>query len=827
MALNISKFLDQFFMEAKEKLADIQNHMVELENNPRDKDAVLVIQRGMHTIKGSARMVGLTGISDIAHLMEEIFLKLQTGEEVPADVMTVLYRGVDGVAEGLRLAEAKKESPDSTRLLDELRAVINGKPAPGGAAAREDTPPGDGAAAGDDTVTGDDTTAIDTPPGDPNAEVTSKRQFKLDFNTLKKKFEGKIPSIRKTGEEAEAAPPPEPPEPAEAKKPAKKKKAAPPPEPAVEPAPVRETPPEPDTPPAREAPATESAHLKVSSGAVETIINQVTDLLSRRYFFSNVLQTTRELSRMTRGLLKEWQGAQTHDSGMLKGYGEAAANIDNTLDLFTKKLQDFDRDYQVHLANFEGAMRDVYDNLLELKLTPLTTIFNIYPRFVRDYAYRSGKKIRIYVRGGDTYLDKTVIEKINEPLIHLIRNACDHGIESPETREKKGKSPTGTIIIEAAKKGNRVEIIVKDDGRGLDKEKILAKIKEKQWATPDEAERMHEQEVFEFIFRPGFSTTTEISDISGRGMGMEIVQRVVRQFGGSVNVETQSTAGAVFRLEFPISISTHQVTYIKEEGRIYAVPGNLIRRIVKLSPDDIKEKADYSVVVFNDEIYTVAKLNQVLSGGTAGLGTSSIFMLLPKVTDKKTGIIVDEILHEAEVIIKSPGRFLGKCKYVYGLVIGERGELHTVLDLHDVMASHAFSRKIKIITPFTPAPSEKPRILVVDDSLLVREMERNILEHAGYNVTVAINGLDGYNKALSRPFDLIMADIEMPEMDGLEMLENIKKIEAYVDTPTIVLSSVEREDFKTRAINMGVNAWLQKQHFDRKETLKTVKRFLG
>lgn len=788
MALNVSKFLDQFYMEAREKLADIQENMVELENNPNDKEAILSIQRDMHTIKGSSRMVGLKEISKLAHLMEDAFLQFHSGRAaVTAGIMTILYRGVDGVSELLRLAEDKKPlagtdaAANLPRLQDDIKRVIDGK-VPSEAEEREQ------------------------PGKDETANV--KRKFKLDFNVLKKKFKDTVPKIEKveTLETVEA--PPSEPEPLT------------PPEPVLqEEKPVETV--------IQRSPLMEKTHLKVQSEQFETIINQVTDLLSKRYFFNSVLQTAGEFSRLIRGLRKEWHDYKSGGTGT--NAVETASNIDTTVDLFLKKIQGFERDYQVNLGNFEGALRDIYDNMLDLKLTPLSTIFNIYPRFVRDYAYRTDKKIRLFIRGGGTYLDKTVIEKINEPMVHLIRNACDHGIESPEAREKKGKPPHGTIIVEADKKGGHVEIKISDDGAGIDKERILQKAVEEKLVDPKTAELLEEKEIFDLIFQTGFSTAGQVSDTSGRGIGMDIVKRVTRQFGGNVDIESRKDEGTTVRLEFPISIFTSQVTYIREEGVVYAVPCNLIRRIVKLDPaaGDIKEKTDYSVVVYNDEVYTVAKLNQVLMGQTAGIGKAPVFMILPKVTDKKIGIIVDQIMHESEVIIKDLGQFLGKRKYVYGMVIGERGELQTVLDIHDVAASDEFSRKIKILTPVKPGAVEKQTVLVVDDSLLVREMERNLLENAGYAVVTAVNGIDGYNKALTRRFDLVMADIEMPEMDGFEMIENMKKIEGYGDVPTVVLSSLEREDDKIRGINLGVNAWLQKQNFDEKEMLKLIKRFIG
>ncbi|HNX98914.1 MAG TPA: response regulator, partial [Candidatus Aminicenantes bacterium] len=319
-----------------------------------------------------------------------------------------------------------------------------------------------------------------------------------------------------------------------------------------------------------------------------------------------------------------------------------------------------------------------------------------------------------------------------------------------------------------------------------------------------------------------------VTDISGRGVGMDVVSRVIHQLNGSIRTETKPGQGTAFHLEFPISIFTNRVMILTEEGRTYAIPSGLIRQIVRLKPSDILHKHDYSVVVHEGEIYTVAKLARVLGGNTGwGRGEKTLTLLLPKITDRKIGIVVDEIQCEAEVIIKELGSFLGKRRFVYGIVIGERGDLQTVLDLHDIVQSEEFSRKVKILRPPATAGGGPKSILVVDDSLLVREMERNVLENAGYLVETAINGLDGVNKAISKRFDLILGDIEMPEMDGFEMIEQIRRIEEYKVTPIIVLSTREREEDKIRGIQVGANAWLQKQNFEDREFLNVIKSFIG
>ena len=783
MPLNISKFLEQFFLEAKEKLSNIQNHMVEIENNPGNKDAIVAIQRDMHTIKGSSRMVGLAEISEIAHQMEDVFFMLHNDQiKITSDVMDILYQGIDTLSDLLQSAETSSSPKDFTQITQTIHQLIEGKLP----SHKEET---------------EKTISI------PVEEEIHKKKFILDFKDLKQRISGKAPEVKEEKKE----------------KPTRTLKEK------------KEVPVDLETQPEMVSKSKEDArmvskkeYLKVDSDKIEKIVNQVADVLSKKYLFTNISQTFKNLSQISSGFREEWDQIKNRELTKFKdSESESIFSIDNMLDHFKKNIQDFQRNFQYDQANYENNLRDLYENLLELKMTPLSTIFNIYPRFVRDYAYRSGKKIRIFVRGGDTQLDKTVVERINEPLIHLIRNACDHGIELPKVRKQTGKNPEGTIIIEANKRGNRVEIKISDDGCGLNRDKILKTAIEKELIDKKKADQLEDSDIFDFIFEPGFSTAHEVSATSGRGIGMDIVKKILHQFGGSLHIQTHLNKGTIISLEFPITILTNRVTTIEEEGKIFAIPSHLIRCIVNLNPGEIKQKSGYSTVLYNDEIFTVAKLNQILTGETAGFFKKNAVLILPKVTDKKIGIIVDNILNESDVIIKGVGDFLGNSRFVYGMTVGEKGELQIVLDLHDLVESSEFFKKIKIIKPVQGKKLKKQKILLVDDSLLVREMEKNLLESAGYEVIVGVNGIDGYNKAISDKFDLILADIEMPEMDGFEMIENIKKIKEYEDVPTIVLSTSEKEEDKIRGIKVGANAWLQKQDFDGKEFLKTIKSFIG
>jgi chemotaxis protein histidine kinase CheA len=790
MELNISKFLTQFFQEAREKLVNVQNQMVELEQNPRQPDRLVQIQRDMHTIKGSARMVGLKEVSSLAHRLEDVFslLQGQGGTAVSPQVMDTLYAAVDALTAQVAAAEGNRPAPALEPVLARLQLILDN---------RGDAPPG-GA----------------EEQGKPAAGGEAKKKFKLDFSALKRAVQGKEAGAAKGEKKEKMEPLP-----------------APPPGPAVAEE-TRSAEALPAAAPAHEAaPAAmltqEKKYLKVESEKIETIINQLTDLLSKRYFFTGVQSTFHSLSSILDGFKAEWKDRKK-DGGAGVASEDGMSQITAMLDVFQRTIFDFGHDFQVNLTVFESSLRDIFDSMLEIKLTPLSTIYSVYPRFVRDYAHKSGKKIRLFLRGGDIQLDKNVIEKINEPLIHLVRNACDHGIEEPPARVAAGKDETGTLIIEANKKGNRVEIAIRDDGRGLSRERIVAAAVRRGLVDAAKAAELEDADVWAFIFEPSFSTASSVSDISGRGIGMDIVNKVIHQLNGSVRIETHSGQGTAILLEFPISIFTNRVMLLTEGGRPYAIPSNLIRRIVQLRPGDIQFKHDYAVVVHEGEIYTVAKLSQVLGGARDwGRGGKPLTLILPKTTDKKIGIVVDSIQSESEVIIKELGPFLGKRRFVYGIVIGERGDLQIVLDMHDIVQSEEFTRKVKILRAPEAAGAGPKTILVVDDSLLVREMEKNVLESAGFHVVTAVNGLDGVNKAISHKFDLILGDIEMPEMDGFEMIEQIRRIEEYKLTPIIVLSTREREEDKIRGIKVGANAWLLKHNFEDREFLNVIRNFIG
>ncbi len=786
MALNISKFLEQFFIEAEDKLSSIQMKMVDYEKNPKDTDSLISIQRDIHTIKGSSRMVGLKKISEIAHSLEDAIEALSSNRiNITNESMGVLYRGIDMVSSMVvKRGEADPNTGDNDPSFDKVKEDLS------------------------ELLTGKSETTIEIGKEKNLKNIRGKKKINLDFEKLRKNIKRK--------KKKDVAPQPEINELEIVKKAASYLASS-----------VLKTDLNKKDDKVENTEVNKKEYLKIEKKRIDVIINKVTDILTKKYVFSNLLSNIKNIRSIAENINQEWVNFYKGGSEDIKNNDlERRSAITHGLEHINKTLWNTEQYFATDINSFEGSIKDLYDKLLELKLTPLSTIFNIYPRFVRDYGHRNNKNISIFIRGEDTEVDKILTKKINEPLVHLIRNSCDHGIEFSEERIKLGKPEHGTIIVEAIKKGNRVEIKVSDDGRGLDKDKIIETAILKEMITKKKIAEMDDKEIYNIIFEAGFSTSDSVSDTSGRGMGMNIVKKVLHSFGGSIYVETEKNKGTTFILDFPISIFTNSVLFVEEEKREYAIPSNFIKSIVKIDSENINERSGYSVIVHNDEIYTVAKLNQILYGESSGISDKSLYLIIPKGTEKKIGILVDNILYETNVIIKETGPLLGKLKYIFGLIIGNKGDIISVLDLHDLTESSEFSKKIKMITPPSEKNKKKKKILIVDDSILVREMEKNLLEGAGYEITTAINGLDGYNKAISNLYDLIVADVEMPEMGGLEMLENIKKIEGYAEIPTIVLSTVEKEEDKIRGLKIGANAWLQKQDFNDREFIDVIKSFI-
>ena len=775
MSSNLAKFRKHFFLEAREKLTAIQAEMVELEQDSEQPETLLALRRHVHTVKGSARMVGLDRISTLAHQLEDIldFLQ-QQGAGLEQETINSLYHGIDALNALLEEAESGKEMDSETPLPplnEKLLQLVETSRKQNFAASKKHG------------------------HQEKDAGKSQPRRIQLDFESMRRHLATAMEEKKANSKDKESGPAERPPA-------AATTFPASPPRFAQLPSPLR---------------ASEKKYIKVENERIEDIVNQATDLLTKSFSFRGIAQKLLEGNRLALALKESFRQVEKSSPAT-----EQMLQAGLMLDLLERNLSSLEKNFELNSLSFFNLLNDLCAKLLDLKLTPLSSITGIYPRFARDLAFRSGKKVRLFMRGCDLELDQAIIDKIGEPLVHLLRNALDHGIESPQTRKERGKDATATVVIEAGKTATHAYITVSDDGAGLNREEILKKAREKKIITKHELDKLSDQEVYNLVFTPGLSTSSEISEISGRGLGMEIVRKTIQQINGRVAVSSAPGIGTTVKLEFPVSIFTTSILILADEDRLFAIPSSLVGSLRKIGRESLKKSGHETMVTANGKMINVRKLSRILGfNEKTDNDRREWYLLTPRVSDRPVGLLLDEVIQETEAIVKETGPFLGKQLFVHGLTLNEKGEVVVVLDLYDLIAAENFDRP-EIQNPDEQKNEQtkkekKKSVLLIDDSLPVREILRSTLEHAGFLVDTARNGLDGFQKALSGFYDLIVTDIEMPEMDGFEMIDKLKKSEQYQKTPFIILSTRENDNDKARGLRAGASAWISKQTFVEKE----------
>lgn len=488
----------------------------------------------------------------------------------------------------------------------------------------------------------------------------------------------------------------------------------------------------------------------------------------------------------------------------------------------------------ISMESFQlGPVIDEMQTMIkEIKMIPLSTIFEGFPRMVRDIASRQGKEVNLVISGEETQLDKKVLDGIKSSLVHILRNCIDHGIEEPDVRGTLGKQRYGTIKVSAFHEADNVVIAIEDDGRGLDIAQIKQTALRKRLVSSFELEGMTDQEVLNLIFMNGFSTSPLVTDVSGRGMGLDIVRRDITNLKGQVILDAQKDKGTKFTLVLPLTIAIIQVFFVKVQDMLFSLPMLSITECVKVNMDEVSTIEGRMAVQIHEQIIPLVRLDEVLGlpppRDEERKAKKEMLAVIVASLDRRVGFTVDEIVGEEEAFIKSLGKHLGKVKNVSGAIIMPTGEVVVVLDAADLITHSALG--------ISPAPRKKPasevkrkerRILVVEDAFSTRELEKSILETHGYFVDTAVDGLDALDRMTSTKYDLIVSDIEMPRMDGFELCETLKKNEEYKDVPFVIVTSLQKEEDKRRGIEIGAAAYIVKSAFEQMNLLDTIERLMG
>jgi two-component system sensor histidine kinase and response regulator WspE len=485
---------------------------------------------------------------------------------------------------------------------------------------------------------------------------------------------------------------------------------------------------------------------------------------------------------------------------------------------------------------FDNRVADLshrlYDGVLACRMRPFADGVQAFPRMVRDLSRTLGKQVRLEIVGPDTRVDREIIEKLEAPLGHLLRNAVDHGLESPEAREAAGKPSEGVVRLEARHSAGKLDVIVSDDGRGIDLERIRNAVVKRNLANAETAGRLSESELLEFLFLPGFTMTDTVTEISGRGVGLDAVQDLLKQVHGVAHISAQYGKGTRFHLQLPLTLSVVRALLVEIGGEPYAIPLAHIARALKLPKGTIDSLEGRQHFDLDGRRIGLVMAHQIFEGAQPAFSDDELAVVVLGNRQHAYGLIVDRILTERELVVQPLDSRLGKVKDIAAGGLMEDGRPVLIVDAQDLVRSIEkliATGRLSGLEQATAARREvrRKRVLVVDDSLTVRELERKLLANSGYEVEVAIDGMDGWNAVRTGRFDLVITDVDMPRMDGIELVTLLKKDPHAKSLPVMIVSYKDRPEDRRRGLEAGADYYLVKGSFNDEMLLQSVVDLIG
>ena len=485
-------------------------------------------------------------------------------------------------------------------------------------------------------------------------------------------------------------------------------------------------------------------------------------------------------------------------------------------------------------AKLETVATELESGIHSLRLLPFSTIFNLFPRTVRDLAKQQGKEVNLVLEGGDTSVDKRILEEMKDPLLHLLRNAIDHGIEAPQERQSRGKPPVATIRLRGYQIGSTVSIEVIDDGRGLDVEAIKQAAKQRGIRSTQELAQMSTPEIQALIFAPGFSTRTAVTEISGRGVGLDVVRDNVERLKGSIQVEFTPGKGCLFRITLNSSLSTTDALIVQVSQHPYAVPVGFVEAMQLVSPQEVFTTGGSQTLPFQGESVTVTWLADLLGlpvqapASTKALRSASktIPCIILRIGSERLALLVDNIMEQQNIVLKPQSLLLKRIRNISGATILGTGEVCMVLNPPDLFKSARKAIVSVTVKELTEQAQVKQKILLVEDSIPIRTQMKRILEGAGYDVTAAVDGEDGFNKLRAGSFVAVVSDVQMPNLDGLGLTAKIRQFQEYQNLPVILVTTLASEEDMLQGAEAGANAYITKGDFEQGILLDTLRRLI-
>ena len=768
---DMQEIMEDFLVEAFEMIEQLDQDLVELENNPEDLDLLNRIFRVAHTIKGSSSFLNFDILTRLTHNMEDVLNKARRDElKITPDVMDVVLHSIDLMKALLAAIRDSGTDANSGIEIDDtvsrLQAISSG--GTGGESAESPAPQAAPAQS-----------AAPSTPADSNNPLADEPE--LDYSNMSaEEVEAEIERLLKKRQEAD-----------------KQARAA---QKAGGVAPSVQTPKAPDSAPAAQAtpkPAPKPTPKKAGG--------------DEKAPAASVEQTVRVDVKRLDHLMNLIGELVLGKNRLIKIYGDVEERYDG--EKFLEELN------QV-VASISSVTTDVQLAVMKTRMQPVGKVFNKFPRMVRDLSRELGKNIDLIITGEETELDKSIVEEIGDPLIHIIRNSCDHGIEKPEDRLALGKPETGTVTLKAYNEGNHIVIEIADDGKGLDAQMLKQKGIEKGVISEREADTMSDKEAFGIIFKPGFSTAATISNVSGRGVGMDVVKTNIEKLNGIIDIESEKGVGTTQKLKIPLTLAIIQALLVAVQEEYYAIPLSSVIETVRVSQDEIYTVDGKSVLRLRDEVLSIVRLADIFKVDSVLENTNEVYVVVIGLAEQKMGVIVDYLVGQEEVVIKSLGYYLKGTEGIAGATVRGDGKITMIVD---VAAMMEMAKEVKVnitklaeenaVAKIKNSPSDYV-VLAIDDSNTDRAIMKKCLKTLGVTVLEAANGVEGLDivKNGDKQLDAVLVDIEMPKMDGYTFASEVRKYNKFKNLPLIAVTSRNSKTDRMRGVESGMTEYITKPY---------------